>query len=383
MMHVPSVLHLVPRHYTEGCTAWRVWWPLRHLEQHMRCGWAYNDDDTGTLADHMMTFAMLVYQRLGWDNLDDAREYMRVMRAGGAVTVQECDDDMWLARHEQKSHAEMGLDAPERSNEDNQASTLLYDGVLVSTERLRSVVHSFAPAMPVEVVGNFIDTDMWAAWLSDYPRLPQFEGVVTVGWAGGNRHSADLVIMAEAWLRLAEAHPALHFIVQGYLDPVIKAAVPADRLHVLEWLPVAPRDGKPFYGVGLKNVDVMCCSVADTLFNAAKTPIKWMEATLAGSACVVSEPLYGPVVEHGKTGFIATTADEWYTHLDRLVRKPRLRSRINAAARKRIAERHALADNVWRWPAAWASLYAAAMDKRRAPRVLVPGHRIDNVVTVA
>jgi len=229
---------------------------------------------------------------------------------------------------------------------------------------------SFAPEMPVEVIGNYIDVDLWRVWLADYPRLPQFDGVTTVGWAGGNRHSADLVIMAEAWLRLAEAHPALHFLVQGYLDPVIKAAVPADRLHVLEWLPVAPRDGKPFYGV-------------DTLFNHAKTPIKWMEATLAGAACVVSAPLYGPVVEHGKTGYTATTADEWYTHLDRLVRKPRLRSRVNAAARKRIAERHALADNVWRWPAAWASLYAAAMDKRRAPRVLVPGHRIDNVVTVA
>ncbi len=376
MNPVPSVMHLVPREYTEGCTAWRVWSPLRHLAPIMRAAWAYNDEaDAAALADNMITYDMLVYQRLGWDNLDDARMYMDTWRRAGKVTIQECDDDMWLARDEQKSHAEMGLDVPERTNAQNQDSTRLYDGVLVSTERLRSVVASFAPDLPCQVVGNYIDVDLWREWLAMYDRLPQFKNVVTVGWAGGNRHSADLAVMAEAWLRLAQARPDVHFIVQGYLDPVIRSAVPADRLHVLEWLPIRPTETKPFYGVGLKNVDVMCCSVADTLFNAAKTPIKWMEATLAGAACVVSAPLYGPVVEHGRTGYIATTADEWYTHLEKLTRKPRLRSRINAAARQRINERHAMATNVWRWPAAWAELYAAAMDKRRAPRVLVPGER--------
>lgn len=373
MIDVPATLCLVPRGHTEGCTAWRVWWPLRVLEGKVRCGWAYNDDPSGTLGRHMLGFDLMVYQRLGFDDERQASEYMDAWRRIGKVTVQECDDDIWLARDEQKSHAEMGIDQRDRTAAENQASTRLYDGVLVSTERLRSVVASFAPELPCEVVGNYIDLELWASRLAPYPRLPKLTGVVTVGWAGGNRRSGDLAIVAEAWRRLALARPEVHFVVGGYLDPAIALAVPKERLHVLEWLSVRADGAKPFYGVGMKNVDVMCCSVADTLFNAAKTPIKWMEATASGAACVVSEPLYGPVVEHGYTGYIATTADDWFRHLDRLVGNAALRRRINSAARRRIAERHSLAGNAWRWPAAWSRLYQAGKERRKAPRVLVPG----------
>jgi hypothetical protein len=162
-------------------------------------------------------------------------------------------------------------------------------------------------------------------------------------------------------------------VVQGYLDPIIRSSVPAERLHVVEWLPVRPRDGKPFYGVGLKNVDVACLSVAPTLFNEAKTPIKWMEYTAAGASCVVSPTLYGPVVRHRSTGLVAETADDWERSILQLVDRPRLRRRLQENAYRALARSHDLADNVWRWPAAWARLHDQVTERRTKPRVLVAG----------
>jgi len=147
---------------------------------------------------------------------------------------------------------------------------------------------------------------------------------------------------------------------------VIKAAVPPERLEVLPWLPVVPRDGLPFYGVGLLCIDIACCSVAETAFNAAKTPIKVYEATAAGAAVVASTWLYGRTVEHGDDGLIADTADEWEAALLRLIDDEGERRRMQAAMYAKVEDRFSLERNWWRFPAAWAALAEAA--RRRRPR---------------
>lgn len=265
-----SALYFVPRGSTEGCSMWRAWRPVTVAKAHgARCDWAYMGD--ARASDHVLGYDALVFQRMGWSAVKEGQQFMRELHAAGRVVLAEYDDDIWTNRGDQKSERELGFeDGNELSPSQCRRSTKLYDGLIVSTERLRTVVHGFAPDMPVEVVGNYIDLGLWRELLAGQERHPKLAGKRTIGWFGGNRKGRDLAVMAEAWRRVAVARPDVVFVVQGYLDDVIRDAVPKERLEVIGWLPVIPRDGLPFYGVGLLNIDVACCSVAETAFNAAK-----------------------------------------------------------------------------------------------------------------
>lgn len=362
-----SALYFVPRGATEGCSMWRVWRPVTVAERHgARCGWSFYDDDR--VAAHLLDYDALVFQRLGWHAHKVGERFVRDLRAAGRVVLCEHDDDVWSNRADQKSEAELGFkDGHELSPAQNRRSTKLFDGVIVSTERLRTIVHGFAPDMPVEVVGNYIDLGLWRQLLEGETRHPKLAGKRTVGWFGGNRKGRDLAVMAEAWRRVAIARPDVVFVVQGYVDDVVKDAVPKDRLEILPWLPVIPRDGLPFYGVGLLNVDIACCSVAETAFNAAKTPIKVYESTAAGAAVITSSWLYGRTVDHGDDGLVADTADEWEAAILRLVDDEPERARMQDAMYRKVDERWSLERNWWRFPAAWTSLAEAT--RHRRPRI--------------
>src|SRR5499427_7901878 len=148
-------------------------------------------------------------------------------------------------------------------------------------------------------------------------------------------------------------------VVRGITDrPVVVAHVPAERLVVVPWLPLDR------YPAGIRDVDVACCSVANTPFNRSKSAIKAYEAAVAGSAVVATPTVYGGLVEHGVTGLLAETADEWEAALSELLERPARRA-ILARRLLRVVEReHTLEGQLWRWPSAWQRIAEAARERR-------------------
>jgi glycosyltransferase involved in cell wall biosynthesis len=110
------------------------------------------------------------------------------------------------------------------------------------------------------------------------------------------------------------------------------------------------------YPSGLKNIDIACCSVAPSEWNACKTPIKWMEASIAGSACVVSASLYGDAVIDGTNALVATTPDEWAAQIIRLVDDPVLRKSQTFYARQTVLWKHSVHRTVEKWEEAFYSI---------------------------
>lgn len=354
----PSMLALVGD--MTGPTYWRVLAPFTALEKSgYHCGWDLNQNPLiGTIAHAFNGYLM---PRMSWRPEDRrmAEQWFQSVRSAGKFVVYDADDDVFsqaethrrieLNWTDGKSFERLEQERFERIWALQQA-----DGCTVSTQRLATIVRSYTDR-PVVVCANAID-------------LPWFRGIVratkrqtpglTIGWAGGRRHDRDVEMMAEAWGRIAYRYPAVTFVVQGWQPAVIKEHVTADRLVTLPWMPLET------YPAGLREVDIACCSAADTPFNRPKSAIKCYEAAAAGSAVVASPTLYAGTVDHGFSGFIAESVGEWEDALSELIEHHALRRMMARRLLKTVEKHHSLARNLWRWPAAWQAIQASAVGRR-------------------
>lgn len=356
-MQGPSVLGLVGD--LTGPSWWRVLQPFRALQaQGYPAEWEYT---TSALTRALSTrFDAVLLPRLSWPPSAHAvaAAWVAEHKAAGRLILYDCDDDLFTAgamhrlREVWKPDERMEqLDAEryERIWALQQA-----DGVTVSTVPLARIVASFTAA-PVHVVPNAIDV----SWLRGVVRGAQRRTAYpTIGWAGGKRHDADLAPVAEAWRRIAARYPTVTFVVQGHAPPIITDAVPPDRLVVIPWMSLDR------YPLGLMEVDIACCSVSADRWNQNKSGIKAYEAAIAGAAVVASPTVYGELIEHEHTGYLAETADEWDAGLSALIARPALRAIMATRLRKRVERQHSLKGELWRWPAAWSAIQEDARARR-------------------
>lgn len=358
-MRGPSVLALVGD--ITGPTLWRVFFPITALEREKYpAGWDYTKNKL--IADIAPAFDGYLLPRIAWQPQErrTAQAWFDSIRAAGKFAVYECDDDIFTSAEtsrrqdlgwtDGKTYEQLEAERYERIWAMQQC-----DGVTVSTQRLATIVRSFTDR-PVIVVPNAIDLQWFRSVLASTKR--KIPGL-TIGWAGGRRHDRDVEAMAIAWGRLARRYPHVTFVVMGFQPDVIGDNVPADRLVRLPWL-------RPeLYPAGIKQIDIGCCSVADTPFNRAKSAIKCFEYAAAGAAVVASPTLYASVVEDGHSGMIAEdSADQWEAALSALIERPALRAMMARRLLRIVEKKHSLAANLWRWPAAWAAIQESARERR-------------------
>lgn len=247
---------------SDGSSLWRVWQPVAELE---RQGYTVHHCPKDAPTEALMLvvaryrYDAIVLSRTTWPAwaIEMAAEFIDKMHRVGMAVWFECDDDLFL-------HLEDHMMDPVKLKQGKEAihTVMLCDGIIVSTPRLKTVTqHATGGTIPVAVCPNLLDYDWWRMIQKQAKRLVP---PVTIGWAGANRLDADLAEMAEGWRRVAERFPDVRFVVQGHCAQVVAEAVPADRLHYLPWIELAK------YPAGLVNVDIGCCSVADTPFNACK-----------------------------------------------------------------------------------------------------------------
>jgi glycosyltransferase involved in cell wall biosynthesis len=157
--------------------------------------------------------------------------------------------------------------------------------------------------------------------------------------------------MAEAWGRIAARYPAVTFVIMGWQPSVFCAFVPEHRIVRLPWMPLHT------YPLGYLAVDIGCAPLADRPFNRSKSAVKSFEFALGGSPVVASPTVYGKVIDDGRTGLLASTADEWEAALSRLVEDEALRATYADALKRDVLAQWTLRRNLWRWPDAWRRLW--------------------------
>lgn len=364
----PRVLSLVGD--MNASSLWRTIQPAAELErQGYRVHWARKDDSRAGML--MLGYDVLVWPRFSWSAewLPQARAFVERLHSLGIAVFYEIDDDQFLHLPEHLA----GIDPRERDDlvrrgRDSVAALRLCDGATVSVPRLATVARALlGDDRPVAVVPNLIDL----AWFNraQTGQEPRRRGP-TVGWVGARRQEADLAPVAAAWRVIAAMFPRVRFVVAGWLPRCLEAAVPPARLTVVPWRPLLE---SPASWVG---IDIACCAVADTPFNACKSSIKALEAGASGCAVVATPTVYREVIRDGDTGLIATTADEWTAALARLVEDGIYRRALARRLAREVDERWSLARHATCWLDAYAWMLADFRERRKAaerPRLYVVG----------
>jgi glycosyltransferase involved in cell wall biosynthesis len=311
----------------------------------------------------------VITPRIVWPTEGIGEAWVKVIHKAGLAWLYEIDDDIFSPRIVDRqmrvfpAEAAKGRDQLEWERNERIKMLTVCDGVTVSSRRLATIARQYAPAeTPVYHIPNSIDAKWFRSTLHGIGRVPELNGKLTVGWAGGAREEADMKPLAEAWTIIAERFPSVEFVIQGHMSDSLYHSIPDERRHSLPWLDLAE------YPRALINIDVGCCIVAPLIFNTSKTCIKWYEMTLAGAVCVVSPTLYGAEVTDGEDALVAETPDQIVDALSRLIESEDLRKTISRNARRTVMERHSLENNWHKWPLAWSD----AIERFRAkPRLIL------------
>lgn len=351
-----------PWRAADGSSLWRVLQPTAELRRQGYCAdWDYMGQDGIGAAIARHGYRIIALDRLSWSPEEVAagiaRNYIDTIHRAGAMVVGCYDDDLWLASDEQlTAESDRRL---LRVNQDSIHTLRLMDGITVSTQRLATIVRTLTDA-PVVVVPNLIDLAWFRAVQAEAVRVTKG---LTIGWYGSKRPDSDLEPLGRAWEAIARRYPRVNFVIAGHLTPAVADRVPADRLTVIPYLPLES------YPLGLVNIDIGCCSVADTRFNRAKSIIKALEYGARGRTAVVATPtLYKEIVRPNDTGLLAETAEEWEAALAKLIEDGRLRRALARRLGRVVESDWSLQIHAARWLSAWQELIESWRARQPQPR---------------
>lgn len=175
---------------------------------------------------------------------------------------------------------------------------------------------------------------------------------VVIGWQGSPTHTHDWAVAQPAVQQILEEHhdttPTawVRFLGTPYLE-----GIPVDRFNFRPWT----TDIREHYGRVVR-FDIGLAPLAETTFNRSKSNLRVIEYMALGLPVVASDTVsYRDTIEHGRTGFLARTHDDWVRHLRDLVNDPAMRSEIGQAARE-AARAWTIEDRITLWEQAYESL---------------------------
>ncbi len=312
--------------------------------------------------------SILVLWRTAWD--DNLASTVKLARQNGACVLFDADDlviEPTLARVEvidgirTQNYAENDVRV---YFERTLRAFEVADWASCSTEGLAA--HMRVRGKPTFVLPNgFSDDVHWRSRLALRRRLAApNDGTVRIGYAAGTRtHQRDFAQLAKALVAVLKQRPQCRLVLfktrdgQPLLD-VNEFSDFEDLQAQIEW-----RDFVAFDRLAdeLARFDINIAPLqTGNPFCESKSAQKFVDAALVG-VCTVASPTgpFAAAIEHGHSGFLAGTGDQWRSTLLQLVDAPKLRQRVADAAYRQV---------LWHnGPRRRADMAAVMLDQMLAP----------------
>lgn len=256
---------------------------------------------------------------------------IRELQKRGVRVLYEVDDYLHAIRKQQDHDFRHAFNKDELKR--LELTMRVCDGVICSTPYIARRYQSFNRR--TWVCRNGIDIDRYSLTRPDRP-------TVNVGWAGATGHIKAAIPWLQQMMPVMAARENTCFVSigQNFGDEFNKQF--PDRGISVPWTALET------YPAAMTMLDIALAPAGKTNFFRGKSDLRWVEAGALGIAVVADTDLY-PEIEHGVTGFHASTPIEARDLVLQLVDDDDLRQRVGAAAREHVRSQRAMRVMVHQW----------------------------------
>jgi glycosyltransferase involved in cell wall biosynthesis len=244
---------------------------------------------------------------------------IRAWQAAGITVLYEVDDWLHGVRRIEHAHA----DKLDRATvETYELCMRAADGLICSTDWL---ARRYRPLnRRTWTCRNGID-------LVRYQFTRPARDHVGIGWSGGTGHKAAVRPWIDQVQAVMRERPDTRFISVGqpfaeWLEPEFGDRTLAIPFTALEVYPAA-----------MTHYDIALAPAGKGDYFKGKSDLRWLEAAALSLPCIADPDVY-PEIEHGVTGFHASTPAEAGEILRELVDDASLRERVGTAAHEYVVE---------------------------------------------
>jgi len=191
--------------------------------------------------------------------------------------------------------------------------------VTASTPYLANELIKHRDNLTAYVIPNCIDTD-YLPTISP-KKIPN---TIKIGWAGGYNHDEDLKLALPAVEQILHQYPntTFTFIGADYRNLISNSTLATNQvLHVKGSSSVH----EYYQLLADEQIDIGIIPVTDELINLSKSPIKWMEYSIANIPTIAS-PVgpYADNIQHQKTGWLVkkNRHTEWVKAIEYFINNP-------------------------------------------------------------
>ena len=316
------------------CAKYRVWQKKEHLERlGITCRVVdWRQADACRSAVQLATVAIL-YRVPGYPEVLSLIEEIRRL---GVRTLWEVDD---LIFDDAIYRQNRNLDTLDKAIRNGildgiplyRRALLACDGAIASTATLADAMRA-AGVSDVMVIENGLDGETLDMIAAIRNRPPRRDGHILVTYGSGSKaHNADFACAAPALAELLRSRPQVRLRLLGEVEvpPALKAfASQLERRDSVQY---------PTYLELLGESDIAIAPLEDTVFNDAKSNIKYLEASVLAVPSVCSpRAAFRSTIDDGNDGFLADSAAEWLDRLYRLVDDSALRKHMGQAAHRSV-----------------------------------------------
>lgn len=274
----------------------------------------------------------------------------------GKKLVMDLDDNFLKVDKGNPALKKQNKGKMDTSNKVAMLATILSecDAITVSTLPLKNAIGEHiaevhGKEVPIFVVPNYNDIEDWKYTKTDD------KGMV-IGYVGGLSHNDDFDMVLPAIKTIMEKYPEVRLNLMGQMDMVKAKKVFGKweqpiRSRILLMNATKTQPEFPKY-LSEQPWSIGICPLIDSPFNQSKSSIKWMEYSMYKIPVVASKvyPYYKDVlgkgtIEHGETGLLCETAEDWVTNLSLLIENEQERKRLGENAYNYIKDNWQYKDN--------------------------------------
>jgi glycosyltransferase involved in cell wall biosynthesis len=239
-----------------------------------------------------------------------------------------------------------------------------FDLITVSTDRLGQELGAFAkPNCPIVTLPNCIDPDAWI-------ERKKASTTLRIGFTGSASHLSDLLFLTRIITRLQKRYD-FEFHIFGVLpdfgptaEGLLSQAAdnPALQQVLRDLIAVLPETNyihhdfvsTAEYPHALANLDldIGLCYVAPTLLNECRSPLKFYEYAMVGTATLATD-----IITYRDCNFV-TRDEDFAQRLEYLITNPTFREELARSQRSFVLKNRTIDHNIHLWERAYGSLFS-------------------------